>query len=103
MSRASSRALQVAGGVAVAGGLLLGGVPMPLAGYGCAAAFDSAGDVAGNTTDVVISCAEQRAQRQEVAIGFLVLGAATALGAEVHRRASRAADAPKGTRPRSTA
>ena len=93
MSRARSRALQVAGGVAVAGGLLLGGAPMPLADYGCAAAFAGAGEVTGNTTDVVVACAEQRAQRQEVAFGFLVLGVATALGAEVHRRTGRAADA----------
>jgi hypothetical protein len=102
MSRASSRALQVAGGVAVAGGLLLGGAPMPLADYGCGAAFDSADDVTGNSTDVVIACAEQRSERQEVAIGFLVLGVATALGAEVHRHTGRTSAATQ-SRPRSTA
>jgi len=102
MSRASSRALRVAGGVAVAGGLLLGGVPMPLDSYGCGEAFDSSQDVTSNTSDVVIACAEQRAQRQEVAIGFIVVGVATALGAEVHRHAVRTSEASQA-RPRSTA
>jgi hypothetical protein len=102
MSRASSRALQVAGGVAIAGGLLLGVAPMPLGDFGCVQAFSSSPDVTGNTIDVVTACAEQRAQRQEVAVGFLVLGVATAIGAEAHLRSSRAASPEQGSQPRST-
>jgi hypothetical protein len=87
VSRALDRALQVAGGVAVAGGLVLGGAPLPLSSFGCTAAFDGAGSVTDNSIEVVTSCAEQRADRQEVAIAFLVLGLGTVLGAEVHVRA----------------
>ncbi|MCZ2811126.1 hypothetical protein O2W15_06720 [Modestobacter sp. VKM Ac-2979] len=102
MSRASSRALQAAGGVAIAGGLLLGGAPMPLGDYGCGAAFAGSPYITDNTIDVVLACAEQRADRQEVAIGFLVLGVATALGAQVHLWASRAPVQLRRTQPSST-
>jgi len=85
MSRALDRALQAAGGVAVAGGLLLGGVPMPLADLGCPAAFGSTDAL--NTPDLTIapSCAEQRADRQETAVVLLVLGLGLGIGAQVHR------------------
>ncbi|MQA33590.1 hypothetical protein [Modestobacter roseus] len=96
MDIARSRALQAVGGVAIAGGLLLGGASMPLGDYGCGAAFGSSPYIGDNTTDVVIACAEQRADRQEVAIGFLVLGTGAGLGAQVHlwssRRPARAED-----------
>ncbi|MGY1838690.1 MULTISPECIES: hypothetical protein [unclassified Modestobacter] len=89
MSRASSRAVQVAGGVAIAGGLLLGGAPLPLDDFGCGDAFTGSPYSTDNGIEVVLACAEQRAQRQEVAVGFLVLGVGAAAGAQVHLRSSR--------------
>ena len=83
MSRALDRALQAAGGVAVAGGLLLGGVPMPLADFGCPAAFGTA-EADGGLFEVAAACAEQRADRQEAAITLLVLGLGLGVGAQVH-------------------
>ncbi|QXG75912.1 hypothetical protein KUM42_19455 [Modestobacter sp. L9-4] len=84
MSRALDRALQAAGGVAVVGGLLLGGMSMPLADYGCPPAFGSADEL--NRPDLMIapSCGEQRAERQETAITLLVLGLGLGVGAQVH-------------------
>ena len=83
MSRALDRALQAAGGVAVAGGLLLGGMPMPLADHGCPAAFGNA-EAGGGLFEEAAACAEQRADRQEAAITLLVLGLGLGVGAQVH-------------------
>ena len=98
MSRAVDRALQAASGVVLAGGLLLGGMSMPLGSFGCAAAFDSMAVETGDTLDFHVACADQRAERQEAAVAFLVLGLAGVVGAEVHLRASRSAR-PAEVRP----
>ena len=84
MSRALDRALEAAGGVAVAGGLLLGGVSMPLADSGCPAAFGSTSELNRPDPTIALSCAEQRADRQETAVVLLVLGLGLGIGAQVH-------------------
>jgi len=85
---AVSRASAAAAAVAVAGGVALGLAPLPLSPYGCSAAFYLApySDLEG---DVSLACAEQRAERQDLVAGMVVLGLATATGAQVAVRRPR--------------
>ena len=99
MSRALDRALQAAGGVAVAGGLLLGGVSMPLADYGCPAAFGSMNPLNSQGVEMAVSCAEQRADRQETAVVLLVLGLGLGIGAQVHLVVGGSLARPEERRP----
>lgn len=76
------RGLISAGGMLVLGGVLAGGVPLPLSDFGCAPAFGSSPPME-QILEVVVACEQVRADRQNLALGMIVLGAAVATGAAV--------------------
>jgi hypothetical protein len=76
--------LRLAAGALVVGGLVLGGAPMPLSPYGCRPALDSTSDV-DQSIEVVVACADARADRQ-TAVGVLWASGAALLGLSVRPR-----------------
>ncbi|NCT92507.1 hypothetical protein GXB85_16345 [Cellulomonas sp. APG4] len=91
-----NRALVAAGGVLMLGGLVIGGLPMPLAGFDCPAAF-AASPTELQDIETLVACAQMRAERQDVGLGLIVLGAAAATGGALHRRELASAPAPRTT------
>jgi hypothetical protein len=91
------RGLIGAGGVLVLGGVLAGGVPLPLSDFGCAPAFGSPPPME-QIIDVVVACEQVRADRQNLALGMIVLGAAVATGAAVRDRRSPGPGGPEPER-----
>ncbi|WP_299036375.1 hypothetical protein [uncultured Pseudokineococcus sp.] len=83
------RALRAGAAVAVAGGVALGLAPLPLGDLGCPPALGASPAADGQELDVVLACAEQRADRQHLVGGLVVLGLATAAGARLATRTPR--------------
>ena len=83
-----NRGVAAAGGVLVLGGLFLGALPGPLADFGCQSAFASQAPLE-QSIEVVVACEEIRADRQNLALGLMVLGLAAATGATVGQRVLR--------------
>lgn len=81
-----NRGIAAAGGVVALGGLLMGVLPLPLdTAFGCPAAFASA-PAWEQSIEVVVACEEIRADRQNVALGLIVVGLGAAAGAALHTR-----------------
>jgi hypothetical protein len=76
--------LRLAASALLAGGLVLGGAPMPLSAFGCRPALDSGADL-DQSVEVVVACADARADRQDV-VGVLLASGAALLGLSVRSR-----------------
>jgi hypothetical protein len=83
-----NRGVAAAGGVLVLGGLFVGALPGPLADFGCQSAFASQAPLE-QSIEVVVACEEVRADRQNLALGMMVLGLAAVTGASLGQRALR--------------
>ncbi len=81
------RGVAVAGGVLLMGGVVLGGLPMPLGNFGCESAFETQAPL-GQLIELEAACGEIRADRQNVAVVLIALGLASAVGAAVGDRRS---------------
>jgi hypothetical protein len=88
--------LRLAASALLVGGLVLGAAPMPLAAFGCRPALDSASDP-DQSIEIVVACADARADRQTV-VGVLGAAGAALLGLSIRSRrpapAARAASEP---------
>jgi hypothetical protein len=77
--------LRLAAAALVVGGLVLGAAPTPLADYGCRPALAAAPPL-DQSIEIVVACAEMRADRQSVVAVLLASGVAfAALSAGPHR------------------
>ena len=77
--------LRLAAAALVVGGFVLGAAPTPLADYGCRPALARAAPL-DQSIEIVVACAEMRADRQSVVAVLLTSGAAVAgLSAGPHR------------------
>ncbi|WP_432545649.1 hypothetical protein [Kineococcus sp. SYSU DK004] len=85
--------LRLAAGALVAGGLVLGAAPLPLADFGCRPAL-AAGGALDQTIEVVVACADARADRQ-TAVGVLLTAGVALAGASVRGRRSAASGGPR--------
>jgi hypothetical protein len=79
------RSVAAAGGVLLLGGLVFGGLPVPLADYGCEPGFASQAPIEGSF-EVTVACAAARSDRQNVAYSLLLIGLAAVTGAVVGPR-----------------
>jgi hypothetical protein len=90
--------LRLAAGALVVGGLALGAAPMPLGAFGCRPALDSGSDL-DQSIEVVVGCADARADRQTV-VGVMWASGAALLGLSLR---SRRPGSAARTEPRSFA
>ncbi len=81
--------LRLAATSLVVGGLVLCAVPMPRATYGCRPALDSCA-MPDQGIEVVVACADARADRQDV-VGVLLASGAALLGLSLRSRRATAA------------
>jgi hypothetical protein len=78
--------LRLAASALLAGGLVLGAAPMPLAPFGCRPALDSASaSDLDPSVEIVVACADARADRQTV-VGVLLTSGAALVGLSVRSR-----------------